>query len=143
MAEVLSVPVAMAERLCVTGGQRDDGSAVFTRAAIDELDVNRLRRLITSEGQRYDCDSSMLTPNTYLLLGQNERSTRFKAEMHKFLPDPAHVKINPEKWPPFHTPIVRQINTRSRGRNDGCNAGWTAAALPARVFARNGRSQLR
>jgi [acyl-carrier-protein] S-malonyltransferase len=43
-----------------------------------------------------------------LLLGQNESVMRFKDTMHKFLPDPAHLRMNPDKWPPMHTPIVRE-----------------------------------
>jgi [acyl-carrier-protein] S-malonyltransferase len=88
---------------------------LFSRGpAIEEQDVNRLCRLITSEGNGTICVSSILTPNTYLLLGQNETIARFKAEMHKFLPDPAHIKINPEKWPPLHTTIARQKSIPDR-----------------------------
>ena len=28
--------------------------------------------------------------------------------MHQFLPMPVHIKVNPDRWPPMHTPIVRQ-----------------------------------
>jgi len=34
--------------------------------------------------------------------------------MHQFLPNPAHIKINPERWPPLHTPIVRQKHIPDR-----------------------------
>ncbi len=88
---------------------------LFSRGpAIDEMDVNRLCRLITSEGNGTIGISSILTPNTYLLLGQNDTIARFKAQMHEFLPDPAHIKINPERWPPLHTPIVRQKHIPDR-----------------------------
>jgi [acyl-carrier-protein] S-malonyltransferase len=114
MAEVLSVPVAMAAD-CAALANNVTMGVLFSRGpAIEEPDVNRLCRLITSEGQGTIAVSSVLTPNTYLLLGQNDTISRFKAEMHKLLPDPAHVKINPEKWPPLHTPIARQRHIPDR-----------------------------
>jgi len=114
MAEVLSVPVAMATD-CAALANNVTMGVLFSRGpAIEESDVNRLCRLITSEGHGTICVSSILTPNTYLLLGQNETISRFKAEMHKFLPDPAHVKINPDRWPPLHTAIARQKHIPDR-----------------------------
>ena len=118
---------------------------LFSRGpAIDELDVNRLCRLITSEGHGTIGVSAILTPNTYLLLGQNDTIARFKAEMHEFLPDPAHIKINPERWPPLHTPIVRQkhIPDRAAVMMD-VDARRISAPLPARPLARHRRTQLR
>jgi [acyl-carrier-protein] S-malonyltransferase len=108
MAEVLSVPVTMADDCAALAANATMGVLFSRGPAIDEMDINRLCRLITSEGNGTIAVSAILTPNTYLLLGQNDTIARFKAEMHKFLPDPAHIKINPEKWPPLHTPIARQ-----------------------------------
>jgi [acyl-carrier-protein] S-malonyltransferase len=114
LAEVLSVPVAMAAD-CAALAENVTMGVLFSRGpAIEERDVNRVCRLITSEGHGTICVSSILTPNTYLLLGQNETISRFKAEMHKFLPDPAHVKINPDRWPPLHTAIARQKHIPDR-----------------------------
>lgn len=114
MADVLSVPVAMAAD-CAAMAENVTMGVLFSRGpAIDERDVNRLCRTITAEGKGTIGVSAVLTPNTYLLLGQNETIGRFKAEMHKFLPDPAHVKINPERWPPLHTTIARQRNIPDR-----------------------------
>ena len=114
LAEVLSVPVAMAADCAALANDVTMGVLFSRGPAIAELEVNRLCRLITSEGHGTIAVSSILTPNTYLLLGQNETIGRFKAEMHKFLPDPAHIKINPERWPPLHTPIVRQRHIPDR-----------------------------
>src|SRR3954469_18503599 len=114
MAEVLSVPVAMAADSAELAKNAVMGVLFSRGPAIDERDVNRLCRLITSEGHGTIGVSSILTPNTYLLLGQNDTIARFKAKMHEFLPDPAHIKINPERWPPLHTPIVRQRHIPDR-----------------------------
>jgi [acyl-carrier-protein] S-malonyltransferase len=114
MAEVLSVPVSMAEDAAALSENTVMGILFSRGPAIDEMDVNRLCRLITSEGNGTIAISSILTPNTYLLLGQNATIARFKSQMHQFLPDPAHIKVNPERWPPLHTPIVRQKHIPDR-----------------------------
>jgi [acyl-carrier-protein] S-malonyltransferase len=108
LADVLSVPVTMAADCAALASNVTMGVLFSRGTSIDEQDVNRLCRLITSEGHGTIAMSSVITPNTYLLLGQNDTIGRFKAEMHKVLPDPAHIKVNPERWPPLHTPIVRQ-----------------------------------
>jgi [acyl-carrier-protein] S-malonyltransferase len=114
MAEVLSVPVAMATD-CAALAENVVMGVLFSRGpAIDEVDVHRLCRTITAEGQGTIGMSAILTPNTYLLLGQNDTVNRFKATMHEFLPDPAHIKVNPERWPPLHTPIARQRHIPDR-----------------------------
>lgn len=108
MAEVLSVPIAMAAD-CASLAENVVMGILFSRGpAIDEIEVHRLCRRITAEGNGTIAISAALTPNTYLLLGQNDTITRFKETMHEFLPMPVHVKLNPDRWPPMHTPIVRQ-----------------------------------
>src|SRR4051812_16554784 len=114
MAEVLSVPVSMAEDAAALAENTVMGILFSRGPAIDEMDVNRLCRLITSEGNGTIAVSSILTPNTYLLLGQNDTIAQFKSRMHQFLPMPAHIKVNPERWPPLHTPIVRQKHIPDR-----------------------------
>lgn len=142
MAEVLSVPVAMAED-CAALADNVTMGVLFSRGpAIDERDVSRLCRLITSEGNGAIAVSSILTPNTYLLLGQNETIGRFKTEMHKFLPDPAHIKLNPEKWPPLHTPITRQrcIPDRAAVMMDVMKGGFQPPCPPVLSLVTGERS---
>ncbi len=108
IAEILSVPVAMAAD-CASLAANVVMGVLFSRGpAIDEFDVHRLCRKITAEGHGTVAMSAILSPNTYLLLGQNVTISRFKATMHEFLPMPVHMKLNPDRWPPMHTSIVRQ-----------------------------------
>jgi [acyl-carrier-protein] S-malonyltransferase len=108
MNEVMRVPVAMATDSAELAENVVMGVLFSRGPAIDELDVLRLCRQITSEGSGTIGVSAILSPNTFLLLGQNDSVARFKDAMHEVLPDPAHVKVNPDRWPPLHTPIVRQ-----------------------------------
>ncbi|HEY3392919.1 MAG TPA: hypothetical protein VGK58_09445 [Lacipirellulaceae bacterium] len=112
--DVLRVPVTMATDSAALAHNVRMGVLFSRGPAIDEMDVRRLCRQITAEGGGTIGISSMLSPNTYLVLGQNETVPRFKATMHEFLPDPAHVRINPDRWPPLHTPIVRQRHIPDR-----------------------------
>lgn len=108
MVSVMRVPVAMATD-CAALATNVRMGVLFSRGpSINELDVQRLCRQITTEGNGTIGVSSILSPNTYLLLGQNDTVMRFKQRMHEFLPDPAHLRVNPDIWPPLHTPIVRQ-----------------------------------
>jgi [acyl-carrier-protein] S-malonyltransferase len=116
---------------------------LFSRGpAIDEFDVHRLCRKITAEGHGTIGMSAILTPNTYLLLGQNDTVARFKATMHEFLPDPAHIKVNPERWPPMHTPIVRQkyIPDRAAVMMDRMRGGLQPPCPPVLSLVTGARS---
>jgi [acyl-carrier-protein] S-malonyltransferase len=114
MNEVLRVPVAMATDAAALAENVRMGVLFSRGPAIDEADVRRLCRQITSEGVGAIGFSSILSPNTYLLLGQNGTVARFKETMHEYLPDPAHIRFNPDRWPPLHTLIVRQRHIPDR-----------------------------
>jgi [acyl-carrier-protein] S-malonyltransferase len=114
MAEVLSVPVAMAADCAALAANVVMGILFSRGPSIDELDVHRLCRKVTAEGNGTIAMSAILSPNTYLLLGQNDTISRFKATMHDFLPIPVHIKLNPDRWPPMHTSIVRQKHIPDR-----------------------------
>ncbi|MEX0611753.1 MAG: hypothetical protein WD229_06505, partial [Pirellulales bacterium] len=142
MAEVLSVPVAMAAD-CAALAQNVIMGVLFSRGpALDEFDVHRLCRKITAEGHGTIGMSALLTPNTYLLLGQNDTIERFKATMHEFLPAPAHIKVNPERWPPMHTSIVRQkyIPDRSAVMMDAMRGGLQPPCPPVLSLVTGERS---
>ena len=112
--EVLRVPVAMAGD-CAHLADKVTMGVLFSRGpAIDEGHVQHLCRVLTSEGGGTIGLSAILSPNTYLILGQGDTLKRFKATMHERLPKPAHLRINDYRWPPLHTPIVRQRHIPDR-----------------------------
>ncbi|MEX2317804.1 MAG: hypothetical protein WD669_11670 [Pirellulales bacterium] len=132
MDEVMRVPVAMATDSAALAENVTMG-VLFSRGhSIEEMHVRRLCRQITSEGKGTIGISSILSPNTHLLLGQNETIARFKATMHEVLPAPAHLKINPDRWPPLHTPIVRQkhIPDRAAVMMDNMRGGFQPPTPP-------------
>ena len=88
---------------------------VFSRGADLELDaVHRLCVDISSRGQGTIAVSSQLSPNTVLILGQRETVATFRAEMNRALDRDVHLRVNSDKWPPLHTPILRQRSIPDR-----------------------------
>jgi [acyl-carrier-protein] S-malonyltransferase len=67
-----------------------------------------------------------------LLLGQNETVDRFAVLMHEVLPAPAHIRMNPHRWPPMHTEIVRQkfIPDRASLIMERMSGGFTPPVPP-------------
>jgi [acyl-carrier-protein] S-malonyltransferase len=105
---VMRVPIALAEDSAALAENASMGILFSRGPAIDEMVVRRLCQQITSEGDGTIGYSAVLSPNTYLLLGQNDTVGRFYAMMHDVLPKPVHLRMNPDRWPPLHTEIVRQ-----------------------------------
>jgi len=112
--EMIRIPLAMAED-SVELAKNITMGVLFSRGpTIVETDVQRLCLQITSEGKGTLGISAVLSPNTYLLIGQNATVRRFKDVMHDLLPSRAHLRINSNRWPPLHTPIVRQKSIADR-----------------------------
>jgi [acyl-carrier-protein] S-malonyltransferase len=88
---------------------------LFSRGgAISEDQVRRLCVEISSAGRGTIGMSAVLSPNSYLLLGQKETLQEFQAAMADALPATAHLRLNSNRWPPLHTPIVRQRHVPDR-----------------------------
>ncbi len=106
--EMAQVPLSMADD-CAKLAEDVSMGVLFSRGpAIDEMDVQRLCIQITAEGHGTIGISAVLSPNTLLLMGQQETVKRLKQIMHDLLPHRAHLRVKSDRWPPVHTPIVRQ-----------------------------------
>lgn len=113
-SEAMEVPVTLATDCAALAHDVRMGILFSRSVAIDESTVVHLCEEVTA-----DCDgvigvSAVLSPNTYLVLGQRETLKRFKQRMKSVLPDSAHLKRDHNLWPPLHTPIVRQRHIPDR-----------------------------
>lgn len=82
-----------------------------------ELDLDAVHRLCTEigiEGKGIISPSTYLSPNSLLLLAQDDTLNRFKALMNERFSDKVYLRANPHRWPPLHTPIVWQRNIPNR-----------------------------
>jgi [acyl-carrier-protein] S-malonyltransferase len=128
----MRVPIAIAND-CAELADNAIMGVLFSRGpAIAEVDVLRLCQQVTSEGDGVIGMSSILSPNTYLVLGQNNTVERFKEIMHEVLPAPAHLRFNRDRWPPMHTHIVRQrhVPDRAAVMMDSMRGGFTPPCPP-------------
>jgi [acyl-carrier-protein] S-malonyltransferase len=76
--------------------------------------VQQLCLQITNEGNGTIAVSTILSPDTCLLMGQGKTLDRFQERMVGVLPEKSRLRRNRHRWPPIHTPIVRQKNISDR-----------------------------
>lgn len=114
LAQALEIPLAMSKD-CVELAKDCTMGVLFTRdKPLDLADVKRLCLRINREGEGVIGISAILSPNTLLLMGQGKTIAHFKNIMHDSLPQPVHLRPNPHRWPPLHTPIMWQRNIPNR-----------------------------
>lgn len=112
--QMIRIPLAMAADSLELAHHTRMGVLFSRGPIIDEKEVELLCLQISSEGKGTIGISAVLSPNTYLLMGQHDTVRRFRDAMHDLLPKRAHLRINDNRWPPLHTPIVRQKNIPDR-----------------------------
>jgi [acyl-carrier-protein] S-malonyltransferase len=105
---MIRVPLAMAADAVELAADATMGVLFSRGPSIKQTQVERLCELITCEGQGTIGVSSILSPNSYLLLGQRDTINRFRALMKHSLPHRAQLRVNEHRWPPLHTAIARQ-----------------------------------
>ncbi|MFP6765633.1 MAG: hypothetical protein VB858_18535 [Planctomycetaceae bacterium] len=129
----LLTPILSFSDDCVALAQNLTMGIVFSRGpTLDMKIIERLCVEITMSGAGTVCISSILAPNTILLLGQNSSLDVFKQRMKELLPKQAHLKKNPDAWPPIHTQITRQKNIPDRASVmlETVPGGTTAPSIP-------------
>ncbi len=114
MQDALRLPLSVAaDAVALTAGVTL--GVLFSRGPL--LDIDQVQRLcleINLTGKGVIGMSSILAPNTVLLLGQGDTLDRFAAAMHDAFPARVYLRKNKEQWPPMHTPIVWQRNMPNR-----------------------------
>lgn len=106
--DLVRVPLTMA-RECAELAHNVKLAVLFSRGkAIPESHVHRLCVKVTSAGRGTIGMSAVLSPNTYLLIGQGDSLALFKDAMSSEFSHSAHLRLNDHRWPPLHTHIVRQ-----------------------------------
>ncbi|MEE9601799.1 MAG: hypothetical protein V3V75_00735 [Thermoguttaceae bacterium] len=114
MEDVLRIPLSMAKD-CAELSKDVTLGVLFSRGpALDMKVVNDLCQRLNTRGKGVIGVSSILSPNTVLLLGQKNTINQFKNNMGKLLHPKIHLRINPRRWPPLHTPIMWQRSVPNR-----------------------------
>jgi [acyl-carrier-protein] S-malonyltransferase len=114
MRHALKFALVVAED-CVDLAHTVTMGVLFSRGPVLNVDdVKRLCLRINAEGAGVIAISSILAPNTVLLLGQHGTIDRFGKLMHDVFPKRVYLRKNSERWPPLHTPLVWQRNIPNR-----------------------------
>jgi [acyl-carrier-protein] S-malonyltransferase len=111
--ELIRVPLAMAADCADLARDVEMGIVFSRKGVLPEAEVRRLCVETTAEGRGTVGASSLLSPNTVLVIGQGYSVDRFKEKLAATLPE-VHLRINDHRWPPLHTPIVRQRHVPDR-----------------------------
>jgi [acyl-carrier-protein] S-malonyltransferase len=129
---MIRVPLAMAADAVELAADVTMGVLFSRGPVIPYADVVRLCEEISCEGQGTIGVSSILSPNSYLLLGQRDTVNQFRQRMKDVLPDRSQLRLNDHKWPPLHTPIARQrhIPDRASLMMETLPGGYPVSAPP-------------
>ena len=114
LADALSAPLAMSSD-CAEMAKDVTLGVVFSRGPALNLDnIYRLCLRINQAGRGVIGVSTVLSPNSVLILGQQDTVERFGQQMHELLHPRVHLRINEHRWPPLHTPIMWQCCVPNR-----------------------------
>lgn len=114
LEELLPVPLGLSVD-CASLAEDTSMAILFTRSpSLPEAHVQHLCDVVSGEGKGIVAPSAILSPNTTILLGQGKTLDRVDALREEFLPAKVLLRRNPNRWPPLHTPIVRQRNIPNR-----------------------------
>ncbi|HTQ39026.1 MAG TPA: hypothetical protein VMJ32_08355 [Pirellulales bacterium] len=114
LASALHVPLLMAAD-CVDLARNVTLGVLFSRGpALDANAVYKLCLRINTAGKGVIGISAYLSPNSLLLMGQQDTIDRFADLMREWLPQRLFLRKNDSRWPPMHTPITWQRNIPNR-----------------------------
>ena len=113
-AHVYAIPLNMAQDCAELAKDVTLGVIFSQGTALQVDDVERLCLRINSEREGVVAISSILSPNSLLILGQRRTVHRFKELMSESLEAGVHLRRNPHRWPPLHTSIVWQRHIPNR-----------------------------
>ena len=106
MEDVLRIPIALATD-CIALAADAHLGVLFSRGSALPLDkVQRLCLEINQQGRGVVGVSSLLSPNSLLLMGQGDTLVRFREAMPVAINSHAFLRLNKQQWPPMHTAIT-------------------------------------
>ena len=87
------------------------------RGELPRHTVHRLCQQINQEGRGVLGVSAYLSPNSLLLVGQQDTIERFMVAMQKVATERVFIRRDEHRWPPLHTPIVWQCQIPNRSQH--------------------------
>lgn len=104
--DALRIPLSLAND-CAELARDVSLGVLFSRGRMIPINVVKLLCLeVNQEGRGVVGMSAKLSPNSILLMGQQDTLDRFKDRMRDVLPEQTNLRKNSNVFPPMHTPIV-------------------------------------
>ena len=132
MEDALSVPLSLAED-CVALAENVTLGILLSRGTpLSVEDVLRGCLKINAEGNGTVGPSAFLSPNSMLLMGQDDTLDRLQDWLKENHPGQTSLRKNKQQWPPLHTPIVweRQIPNRAAHLMHTLSGGFSTPQPP-------------
>ncbi|MCA9217483.1 MAG: ACP S-malonyltransferase [Planctomycetales bacterium] len=106
MSDALKIPLEMSTDGIDLAADVTLG-VLFSRNTVLPMDkIERLFLEINNEGKGMIGMSTILSPNSILVLGTGKTLDRFRKRVREVLPRGVHLRRNENKWPPLHTSIM-------------------------------------
>ncbi len=114
LEDALTIPLALASDIAELAPTCTLAVVFCRKTTLDDKLVHRVCQEINAEVNGLIGISSIISPNSLIVIGENETTTRLNQRLSGLVPDRVYIKKNPHKWPPMHTPLVWRKHIPSR-----------------------------
>lgn len=114
LEDALTIPLALSDDIAKLAPICTLAVVFCRRSTLEANLVHRVCQEINTEGNGLIGISSVLSPNSLIVIGEGETTVRLQQRLSALVPDRVYIKKNQHKWPPMHTPIVWREHIASR-----------------------------
>lgn len=114
LEDALTIPLSLSQDIAKLAPTCTLAVIFCRKGTLGAHNVHHLCQEINAEGNGLIGISSILSPNSVIVIGEQETTTRLHARLQETITDRVYLKKNPHKWPPMHTPIVWREHITSR-----------------------------
>ncbi len=132
LEDALTIPLALSSDIAKLAPTCTLAVVFCRKTLLGAERVYQICQQINAEGNGLIGISAVLSPNSLIVIGEADTTTRLHVRLQETISDRVHLKKNPHKWPPMHTPIVwrEHINSRAALLMSQMKSGFTAPHPP-------------
>ena len=132
LEDALTIPLSLSQDIARLAPSCTLAVVFSRKATLSAPVVSRVCQEISAEGNGLIGISSVLSPNSVIVIGEGDTTSRLHERLTEMTSDRVYVKKNPNKWPPMHTPIVwrENINSRAALLMSQMKSGFTVPTPP-------------
>ncbi|MEW4564583.1 hypothetical protein AB1K70_18730 [Bremerella sp. JC770] len=132
LEDALTIPLSLSNDIAKLAPTCTLAVIFCRKSTLSAHTVHHVCQEINAEGAGLIGISAVLSPNSLIVIGEQDTTTRLQARLQEGISDRVYLKKNPHKWPPMHTPIVwrEHINSRAALLMSQMKSGFTAPKPP-------------